>query len=56
MKNGKASGPSAVVTEILKASPYICSEMIADLTNSIVQESMMPMLIYYMLLSILSFQ
>ena len=34
MKKGKAPGPSGVVTEILKASPDICSKMIANLTNS----------------------
>ena len=42
MKNGKASGPSGVVTEMLKASSDICSELIADLTNSIVRENAMP--------------
>ena len=42
MKNDKASGPSVVVTEILKASSDICSELIADLTNSIVRENAMP--------------
>ena len=42
MKNGNASGPSGVVTEMLKVSYNICSELIADLTNSIVCENMMP--------------
>ena len=42
MKNGKASGPTGVVTEMLKASFNICREMIADLTNSIVRENVMP--------------
>ena len=42
MKNGKASGPSGVVTELLTASSNICSELIADLTNSIIQENIMP--------------
>ena len=42
MKNDKASGPSGVVTEILKASSDICSELIADLTNSIVRENAIP--------------
>ena len=42
MKNGEAYGPSGVVTEILKASFNICSELIADLTNSIVRENAMP--------------
>ena len=36
MKKSKASGPSDVVTEMLKASYNICSELMADLTNSIV--------------------
>ena len=42
MKNDKASGPSGVVTEMLKVSSDICSELIADLTNSIVRENAMP--------------
>ena len=42
VKNGKACGPSGVVTQMLKASSYICSEMIADLTNSIVRDKAMP--------------
>ena len=42
MKNGKVSGPSGVVTEKLKASSDTCSELIADLTNSIVRENAMP--------------
>ena len=42
IKNGKASGPSGVVTEMLKASSNICCELIADLTNSIVREDAMP--------------
>ena len=42
MKNGKASGPSGVVTEKLKASSDTSSELIADLTNSIVRENAMP--------------
>ena len=41
MKNGKASGPTGVVTEMLKASFNICHEMIAGLTNSIVRENVM---------------
>ena len=35
-KNGKASGPSGVVIEMLKASSDICSELIANLANSII--------------------
>ena len=42
MKNGKACGPSGVVTQMLKASSYICSEVIAHLTNSIVPEKAIP--------------
>ena len=42
MKIGKASGPSGVVTEMLKASSDVCSELIADLTNSIIHNNMMP--------------
>ena len=41
-KNGKAYSPSCVVTEMLKASSDICSELIADLRHSIVQENAMP--------------
>ena len=41
MKLGKAPGPSGVVTEILKASSDVCSEMIADLTNSIIRDNTM---------------
>ena len=42
MKNGNASGPSGVVTELLTAPSNICSELIADLTNSIIRENIMP--------------
>ena len=35
MKNDKTSDPSSVVTEMLKASSDVCSELIAELTNSI---------------------
>ena len=42
MKIGKASGPSDVVTEMLKASSDVCSELIADLTNSIIHDNIMP--------------
>ena len=42
MKLGKAPGPSGVVTEMLKASSDVCSEMIADLTNSIIRDNTMP--------------
>ena len=31
-----------MVTEMVKASSDICSELIADLTNSIVRENVMP--------------
>ena len=42
MKLGKAPGLSGVVTEMLKASSDVCSEMIADLTNSIIRDNTMP--------------
>ena len=42
IKNGKASGPSGVVSKMLKASSDICSGLIAGLTNSIVRENTMP--------------
>ena len=42
MKLGKAPGPSGVVTEMMKTSSNVCSEMIADLTNSIIRENTMP--------------
>ena len=42
MKTGKAPGPSGVLTEMLKASSDVCSEMIADLTNSIISDNTMP--------------
>ena len=42
MKLGKAPGPSGVVTEMLKASSDVCSEMIANLTNSIIRDNTMP--------------
>ena len=35
MKNDKTSDPSSVVTEMLKASSNVCSELIAELTSSI---------------------
>ena len=42
MKNGKASDPPGVITEMLKASSDICSGLIADLTNSTVCENTKP--------------
>ena len=42
MKLGKAPDPSGVMTEMLKASSDVCSEMIADLTNSIICDNTMP--------------
>ena len=39
IKNGKASGPSGVVTEMLKLSFDICSELIADRKNSMICEN-----------------
>ena len=32
-KNGKAAGPSGVVTEMLKTAPDICCKIIADFMN-----------------------
>ena len=42
IKIGKASGASGVVTEMLKASSDVCSELIADLKNSIIHDNIMP--------------
>ena len=42
MKNGKASDLSGVVTEMLKASSNICSELITDFTNSIIRGNTLP--------------
>ena len=42
MENGKGSYPSSAVAEMLKASSNICSELIVDLTNSMVREKQMP--------------
>ena len=42
MKLCKAPGPSGAVTEMLKASSDVCSEMIADLTNSIIPDNTVP--------------
>ena len=42
MKNGKGSYPSSAVAEMLEASSNICSELIVNLTNSIVREKQMP--------------
>ena len=37
MKLGKSPGPSNVITEILKASPDHCSQLIAGLINAIIK-------------------
>ena len=37
MKLGKSPGPSNVITEILKASPDRCSQLIAGLINAIIK-------------------
>ena len=42
MKPNKAPGPSGIVAEMLKAAPDTCSQLIADLTNSIVAEGKIP--------------
>ena len=42
MKLGKSPAPSNIFTEILKASPDQCSQLIADLINSIVKEGKVP--------------
>ena len=42
MKNGKATGPSGVVAEMLKAATDICSKIIADLINAIIRERSVP--------------
>ena len=42
MKNRKVDGPSGVFAEMLKASLYICSKIIADLMNAIIREGKVP--------------
>ena len=42
MKNGKAAGPSGAVAEMLKAPPDICSQINADLMNTIIREGKFP--------------
>ena len=42
MKNRKVDGPSRVFAEMLKASLYICSKIIADLMNAIIREGKVP--------------
>ena len=42
MKNRKVDGPSRVFAEMLKASLYICSKIIADLMNAIIREWKVP--------------
>ena len=42
MKNGKAAGPSGAVAEMLKAPPDICSQINADLMNTIIREGKVP--------------
>ena len=42
MKNGKATGPSGVVAEMLKAATDICRKIIADLINAIIREGSVP--------------
>ena len=38
----KITGPSNIMTEMLKASPDECSQLIADLINAIVKEWKVP--------------
>ena len=42
MKNRKAAGPSGAVAEMLKAPPHICSQINADLMNTIIREGKLP--------------
>ena len=42
MKNGKATGPSGVVAEIMEAAPDICCKIIADLMNAVIREGKVP--------------
>src|SRR2546426_13004 len=42
MKSGKASGPSGVVTEMLKAAGEIVIEWMTDLFNAVVREGKVP--------------
>ena len=42
MKSGKASGPSGVVTEMLKAAGEKVIEWMTDLFNAVVREGKMP--------------
>ena len=42
MKLGKSPGTSNVIAEMLKASPDQCSELIADLINTIVNKGKVP--------------
>ena len=42
MKNRKAAGPSGAVAEMLKPPPHICSQINADLMNTIIREGKLP--------------
>ena len=42
MKNGKAPGPSGVVTDMLKASGEVGVEWLAELCNSVIRERKIP--------------
>ena len=42
MKLGKSPGSSNVIVEMLKASSDQCSQLIADLINTIIKEGKVP--------------
>ena len=42
MKLGKTQGPSNIIAEMLKTSPYQCSQLIAVLINAIFKEGKVP--------------
>ena len=42
MKNGKAPGPSGIVSEMLKASLETSGEVITSLANAIIREERIP--------------
>ena len=42
MKNGKAAGPSGVVSEVVKAGGVVGIDMITNLVNQIIMEGCIP--------------
>ena len=42
MKNGKAAGPSGIVSEMVKAAEEDSVDMITDLINQIIREGVVP--------------